>query len=192
MISIPGETREDTGHAIFHSNSGIGLACASCHPEGADDGRVWNLGEGSLRTPSLRGTLALTAPYHWAGDLKDIAALAATVLDQRMNGPKLNGAESAALEGWLFALPAPVMTPRLDEAAIARGKAIFERRDVGCSSCHSGEQHASSATVDVGTGGSFQVPSLVGVAARAPFMHNGCAATLEDRFGPCGGSRHGN
>ena len=31
-------SREDTGHAIFHSNSGGFLACASCHPEGGDDG----------------------------------------------------------------------------------------------------------------------------------------------------------
>jgi cytochrome c peroxidase len=47
-------------------------------------------------------------------------------------------------------------------------------------------------TVDVGTGGKFQVPSLVGVSQRAPFMHDGCAATLRDRFGPCGGGdKHG-
>jgi hypothetical protein len=33
----------------------------------------------------------------------------------------------------------------------------------------------------------------VGVAARAPFMHDGCAATLTQRFDPsCGGSAHGN
>ena len=32
-----------------------------------------------------------------------------------------------------------------------------------------------------------KVPSLLGVAARAPFMHDGCAATLDDRFGSCGG-----
>jgi cytochrome c peroxidase len=39
----------------------------------------------------------------------------------------------------------------------------------------------------VGSGGSFVVPTLVGLAARPPFMHNGCAPTLRDRFGPCGG-----
>jgi cytochrome c peroxidase len=35
-------------------------------------------------------------------------------------------------------------------------------------------------------------PSLRGVAVRAPFLHDGCAATLLDRFGPCGGSGHGD
>jgi hypothetical protein len=45
----------------------------------------------------------------------------------------------------------------------------------------------------VGTGNPFQGPSLVGVSMRAPFLHNGCAATLTDRFAPaCGGARHGN
>ena len=31
------------------------------------------------------------------------------------------------------------------------------------------------------------VPSLIGLAWRAPYMHQGCAATLADRFGTCGG-----
>jgi hypothetical protein len=47
--------------------------------------------------------------------------------------------------------------------------------------------YTNNALVFVGTGGMFKVPSLVGVAARAPYMHDGCAATLRDRFGTCGG-----
>jgi cytochrome c peroxidase len=45
----------------------------------------------------------------------------------------------------------------------------------------------------VGTGKPFQVPSLKGVGARAPFMHDGCAKTLAERFqAPCGGGdQHG-
>jgi cytochrome c peroxidase len=38
----------------------------------------------------------------------------------------------------------------------------------------------------------FQVPSLIGISTHAPFLHNGCAPTLRDRFGPCGGNRHGD
>ena len=46
--------------------------------------------------------------------------------------------------------------------------------------------------VDVGTGGKLQVPSLRGVSLRAPYMHDGCAPTLHDRFGACGGGdKHG-
>ena len=41
-----------------------------------------------------------------------------------------------------------------------------------------------------------KVPSLLGVGARAPFMHTGCAKTLADRFDPAnvacnGGDNHG-
>jgi hypothetical protein len=41
----------------------------------------------------------------------------------------------------------------------------------------------------VGTGGEFQVPPLVNLAYRAPYMHNGCAPTLMARFtdASCGG-----
>src|SRR5205085_4211653 len=57
-------SRSDTGHLIFHSNAGGGLACASCHIEGNDDGRVWNFtGQGARRTQSLRAAaVASSAP----------------------------------------------------------------------------------------------------------------------------------
>ena len=44
-----------------------------------------------------------------------------------------------------------------------------------------------------GTGQAFQVPTLVNIAARAPFMHDGCAPTLHDRFNAAcgGGDAHG-
>ena len=47
--------------------------------------------------------------------------------------------------------------------------------------------HTDNKTVNVGVGQPFQVPTLVGIGIRDPYMSNGCAATLEDRFGPCGG-----
>jgi cytochrome c peroxidase len=37
----------------------------------------------------------------------------------------------------------------------------------------------NNQTLDVGTGGAYQVPSLVGVGSRAPYMHDGRAATLK-------------
>ena len=42
--------------------------------------------------------------------------------------------------------------------------------------------------------GPLQVPSLLGVGARLPLMHDGCASTLEERFSntACGGGdKHG-
>jgi len=46
----------------------------------------------------------------------------------------------------------------------------------------------------VGTGGEFQVPSLIGVGSKLPLMHDGCASTIRERFDrwTCGGSDHGD
>jgi cytochrome c peroxidase len=123
--------------------------------------------------------------------MKDVDQLADEVMTGRMAGPQLETDQKGALQGWLFALPAPPEATG-DAAAQARGKILFESANVGCASCHSGPRFTSSATVDVGTGGAFQVPSLVGVRMRAPFLHDGCATTLKDRFGACGGTKHGN
>jgi hypothetical protein len=189
-IPLSSESREDTGHAIFHSNSGGFLACASCHAEGGEDARTWTFVEGVRRTPSLRGTLAGTAPYHWDGQIKDVSMLVDHVFVTRMSGPRLVAREVNALEGWLFALPAP---PKLaaPSDATARGEVLFRQR--GCGGCHSGPHLTNNETHDVGTGGAFQVPSLVGVGWRTPLLHDGCARTLRDRFAPgCGGAAHGD
>ncbi|MBS2019835.1 MAG: c-type cytochrome [Deltaproteobacteria bacterium] len=192
VIGLSVESREDTGHAIFHSNAGADVACASCHAEGADDGHTWFFDRfGARRTPSLLGTLEGTAPYHWSGDMDGLSTLADEVFTTRMRGPRLDGRQKTVLQQWLFALPPPQATPSKGADAIARGKALFESAGVGCASCHAGAKLASPASADVGTGGVFQVPSLVGVGARAPYLHDGCARTLHERFGRCGSDMHG-
>jgi cytochrome c peroxidase len=192
-ISLSTISREDTGHSIFHSNAGAFLACASCHAEGGEDARVWPFDIGPRRTPSLRGTLAGTKPYHWSGDLKDLPALFDEVYVRRMSGSPLTADQVDALQKWLTSLPAPPPMPGLDPAAVGRGQTIFGDPNVGCSGCHSGPKFTNNATVDVGTNGAYQVPSLLGVAWRAPYLHTGCAANLRGRFEPAcgGGDQHG-
>ena len=185
-------TRCDTGHDIFHTHAGAPIACASCHPEGGDDGHVWLLDGQSRRTPSLRGTIAGTAPYHWPGDEADLPTLVNDVYTVRMSGQSLPTDEMAALTGWVQALPPPPRPSWVDAGAVTRGNALFDRADVGCSSCHSGAKLTNNATVDVGTGGAFQVPPLLGVGWRAPFLHDGCARTIADRFTTCATEGHGN
>jgi DNA-binding beta-propeller fold protein YncE len=187
-IALATDSRADTGHEIFHANAGGIVACASCHAEGADDGHVWSFDEsGPRRTPSLLGTTAHTEPFHWNGEMKDLATLVDRVFVERMAGPKLEPAQVEALGNYLFALPAP---PRLRSVldVSPRGKDSFEKK---CTVCHSGSMLTNNQTLDVGTGGKFQVPSLVGVAWRGPWIHNGCANTLFERFNPdCGGLHH--
>ena len=61
-IVLSMESRADTGHQLFHINAGGGLACASCHPEGGEDGRVWKFAcQGERRTQSIRGAISGTA-----------------------------------------------------------------------------------------------------------------------------------
>ena len=195
-IVLSDVSREDTGHAIFHANTGGNIACASCHGEGGDDGHTWTFIESSSgpqerRTPSLRGTVQGTAPYHWNGDMPDVAALAHTVFTQRMKGPDLMPDQIDALTSWVGSLPAPAAPAPVDPAAVQRGADLFVGA-AGCAACHAGAKLTNNATVSVGTGQAFQVPSLIGVAARTPLMHNGCAATVRERFNPaCGGAAHG-
>lgn len=189
-IVLSTESKEDTGHAIFHSNAGGNIACASCHAEGADDGHVWEfVGMGPRRTPSLLGTTPGTEPFHWSGDMKDLSALVDHVFVERMSGPKIDKPQVDVLGKFIFTLPPPTKVRSADTVP-ARGRELFAQR---CASCHSGSLMTNNRTIDVGTGGAFQVPSLVGVAWRGPFLHTGCASTLADRFNPaCGGESHGD
>jgi hypothetical protein len=193
-IALGGEDRFDTGHAVFHGNTGAFLACASCHPEGTDDGRTWSFGRiGERRTPAMHGDLRGTEPFHWDGDMRDLDHLVHDVFTGRMSGPELQPAQIDALGGWLDELPAPMPSTVRDADAVARGRSLFYGT-AQCGACHSGALYTNNATLDVGTGGSFQVPSLVGVSHRLPVMHDGCARTLEQRLEDpaCGGASHGN
>jgi mono/diheme cytochrome c family protein len=194
-IELASDPRADTGHFLFHANSGGGLACASCHPEGGEDGRVWNfVCLGPRRTQSMRGGIQATAPYHWDGSEVDFSALVDDVFSGRMAGPGLTAEQKMALEAWVDTIPAMPRASAFDASALARGKNLFEGATAACGTCHGGTLLTNNATVDVGTGAAFQVPSLRGVSWRAPFMHTGCAATLTDRFtaAACGGGdKHG-
>jgi hypothetical protein len=198
-VPVPGAISvTDTGHDLFHraaqSKGGV-LACASCHPEGRDDGRVWTfIPQGQRRTPSLVGGLLPTAPFHWDGTLNDMTSLMGEVFTKRMGGDVEDAAHSNAVGRFLGAVQrVPVSAvPAASQASWAHGQELFQSAEVGCTSCHSGAHFTNNATIDVGTGDAFQVPTLIGVGLRAPYLHDGCAASLADRFGPCGGGdRHG-
>ncbi|MFZ5895724.1 MAG: cytochrome-c peroxidase [Myxococcota bacterium] len=193
-VDIATESRLDTGHEIFHRDAGGGIACASCHPEGTDDGRTWNFAPiGARRTQAIDVGLADTAPFHWDGDLPTLDSLMSEVFVRRMGGARESSERVAAVQDWIFGLTPRAALRAPDDAAALRGAELFNSSEVGCASCHAGPKFTNNLSVDVGTGGKFQVPSLLGVGQRVPVMHNGCATTLRARFdASCGGSAHGN
>ena len=64
---------------------------------------------------------------------------------------------------------------------VARGKALFQRGDVGCATCHSGTVYADGQNWAVmGFNTPTNTPSLRGIGGSAPFLHDGSAASLRD------------
>jgi mono/diheme cytochrome c family protein len=194
VVTLSQESRFDTGLAMFHLNSGGGISCASCHPEGGDDGHTWSFAQvGLRRSQALEGGVGSRLPFHWSGDLANFDDLFGEVMMKRMALPVTPPAASiAALAGWLDTIPALAPTEALDPALVERGEALFFDPEVRCDKCHSGPAFTDNRAWDVGTGGKFVTPSLLGVGLRAPLMHDGCAKDLHARFGICGGNAHGD
>ncbi|MET0595566.1 MAG: cytochrome c, partial [Polyangiaceae bacterium] len=194
-VMLPGRSRKHTGHELFHLATVGGLACASCHPEGADDGQVWTFSDfGPRRTQSLAGGIAGSEPFHWSGDMHDFAQLSKDVFSSRMSGPRVQPEHTASLMNWINTIPRLQPPAIADVSAVQRGETIFNDTAVGCATCHSGASFTNNQTMHVNTGEALQVPSLRGLAWRAPYMHNGCAPTLNERFSATtcgGGDMHG-
>lgn len=194
LMELPLSTKsvEDTGHRMFHQSTVAGVACVGCHPGGREDGQVWNFeGIGLRRTQTLEGTVPGTAPFHWSGDFSELDALMDDVFVRRMGGTEQTPERVEALQRWLVSTEPPAPLRSADDPLVVTGRELFESPDVGCAKCHGGEFYTDNRSYFVGTTEEdevLQVPSLIGVAYRAPLMHDGCATDLWARFEPdCGG-----
>lgn len=183
-IALDVRAPQDNGLRLFHQDAGGSIACASCHPEGEDDGLVWQLPR-PRRTPALGGGLEGSAPFHWSGDLATLDALFTEVFSKRMGGKVLSPLEAESLAAWIETIPTIAVPPAVDPDAVSRGAVTYAR---ACASCHAAPLAAS---LDVGTGEPMQTPPLRGLMFRAPYLHDGCATTLADRFGRCSTPAHG-
>lgn len=180
IISMNDDPRRDLGHEWFHAElDDSGVSCAACHAEGLDDAHTWTSSKGARRTPSLRGGLAQTAPFAWDG-----AHISLDSIVMHFAGANAPPEAVSGMAQWLDKLgPMPLQpATEADKLAAASGKALFELAELACLECHAGPQHTNNQTVDVGTGGAFQVPSLSGLSLRAPYMHAGCAKDLDALF----------
>lgn len=204
----------EVGRRLFHtldaSTSTLGVTCASCHPDGLDDGRTWVQGVGPRQTPSLAGRVGGTGPFNWLGSETTLEAnLAKTI--HRLNGQGLTEDQTRALATYIQeGLPKDgvVLATRQLDAKSRRGKDLFMSEEVGCATCHDPAQgFTDGLRHDIGSTSAlekelfaaqrqarvpegfdrvpstriaFDTPSLGGVGQTAPYFHDGRARTLRE------------
>jgi YVTN family beta-propeller protein len=156
------------------------LSCASCHNDGGQDGRVWDLtgmGEGLRNTISLRGPAAAQGRLHWTANFDEVqdfeaqirslsggtglmtdAAFNTGTRSQPLGDPKAGlSADLDALAAYVASLNEFAPSPnRTSSGALTAegtaGRAVFKREN--CAACHSGTAFTNSSTntlQDVGT-----------------------------------------
>ncbi len=184
LVASALSAEQHEGLVLFHTaapqiSTRGALACASCHPDGRTDGLSWRIEKHELQTPLLAGRIVGTHPYKWDGGDADLpASLTGTM--KRLGGVGITKDQTAALAAYLETLPKPA-TPTRDARQVARGEQLFDSAEVGCRSCHDGKQLTDQDTheLQAPTLPEADTPSLIGLAASAPYYHDGSAATLE-------------
>lgn len=178
----------EQGRRLFFSTrdsrmslEGSGVSCALCHAEGRTDGITWHFTTGARQTPSLAGQVSLTEPVRWEGDRATVEDDARSTSQGLMGGSGIADEDLGAIAAFIDWTP-DVDSPRsrVDDPAVARGRAIFERPDVACASCHNGERFTDNRSYAMFGMREVQTRSLVGVAGSPPYLHDGFAATLRD------------
>ncbi len=170
------------------------LSCANCHFDGLSDERTWaGFGDGGRNTPVLYDLLG-TPPYNWSATWDELADVEVKIHDLQAGFglidndlmPTLDephagqSVELDSLTQYLLTLQGPTSAVPTDTALIERGAQVFEER--GCTACHVGAVGTNLQVFDVGTGGTFDTPSLRWLWLSAPYFHDGRAATLRDVF----------
>lgn len=177
----------ERGRRLFYTSNDerissplTGLSCSTCHLDGRSDGISWTFVRGARQTPSLAGEVSLTAPVRWEGDRETVAIDAQRTSRDAMGGTEMSDEQAALIERFIDSTrDADVPLNGSSDAAVARGRAIFERADVGCASCHVGARKTDNQSYEM-FGLLVQTRSLIGVASSPPYLHDGSAPTLRD------------
>ncbi len=162
------------------SHPGAGVSCATCHFEVRNDGLTWTFVEGVRQTPSLAGDISLTEPVTWVNDVESVADEAMATSQDRMGGDDLYPEDAARIDAFVNSTRhVDISTAKLDRDAIARGAEIFHREEVGCGDCHTGPEGTDNAFHELYGLQAVNTPALRGIAATAPYLHDGSMRTLE-------------
>ncbi len=155
------------------------LSCAVCHADGADDGRVWDLGgfgEGVRNTISLLGSSQGTRPLHWSanfdevqdfeGQIRSLSAGTGLLSDLQFEAGSVStplgdakaglGPDLDALAAYVNSLKEVPRSPWRKGDALtklgARGRTTFAQKE--CNACHYGANFSDDAEMisrDIGT-----------------------------------------
>ena len=165
-------------------------ACATCHPRGGHTDNKTYVGLEVVKdgTPEGRSVPLLygvkdTAPYSWAGG-KTLEENVKGIIMNRMKGKEPTKEQLASLIAYLGSLEFwnnPNLNPDGSAAdgapaAAKRGYQVFLK--ASCNACHVPPTFAKPDNEDIGSGGSFNVPSLRGLSTTAPYFHDGRYPTL--------------
>jgi len=171
------------------------VSCGNCHFDGLSDGRVWGGFPGGPRNTPVLYRLLETAPYNWSGTWDELADVELKVrgvqagtglIDNDVISPALGDPHAGlvldldVLAAYLGTLDGPPNPYQADPALVERGAEVFDEQ--GCITCHVGSVGTDNQPYDVGTGGTFDTPSLRWLWTSAPYFHDGSAASLRDVF----------
>jgi len=65
---------------------------------------------------------------------------------------------------------------------VLRGRDLFLDPDIGCAHCHAGVRFTDNNAYDLFGLTGVNTPTLVGIVATAPYLHDGRADTLRDEL----------
>lgn len=194
----PAQALRVRGEHSFFEGTRSGVSCQSCHLHADTDHVLRNIGGRRLApTLTVRG-IAGTAPYLRDGSyprIADLTHLSTTLLGGWLRREPGRG---EALDAYVRALPRP-QPEALDAEAARAGLDVYV--DAGCPACHGFPAFTSLGSVPaaalfpeqrtLAADERLDVPSLLSVGARGPFLADGRAPTLRSVFDEPGG-RHGD
>ncbi len=161
------------------SSVGSGVSCATCHVDGRTDGSTFTFDHGVRQVPSLAGPVDQTAPITWSNDVDSVATEVHLTSQNRMGGDGITAVQAAQVAAFINSTR-DVILPIQPTDAVERGREVFFRDDVGCGSCHFGDRYTDNGFHAMVGEASVNTPGLVGVAATAPYLHDGSAADLAE------------
>ncbi|MBI5384205.1 MAG: hypothetical protein HZA90_05905 [Verrucomicrobia bacterium] len=181
------------------------FSCRSCHPDGHVDGLAYDfdgdgVGDNLLDNRTLQG-VAGTMPFKWNGKNPSLEIQCgprfARVL---MRTDPIPPADLQDLTTFLQSQPPARTVHRSQQGKLTesqeKGREVFFAthqpngtpipRDRQCATCHRPPLFTNRLPSDIGTKGRydttnhFDTPHLLGIAASAPYLHDGRAKTLEE------------